>query len=47
MTSSFYLFTKEENTEIYKWKNILSFFSTFFTIALEDDTYKNLIYKIK
>ena len=47
MTSSFYLFTKEENTKIYKWKNILSFFSTFFTIALEDDTYKNLIYKIK
>ncbi len=47
LTSSFYLFSKEDKSDIYKWKSILSFFSTFFTIALEEDDYKNLIYKIK
>ncbi len=45
LTSSFYLFTKEK--DVYKWRNILSFFPVFLQIAFKNNDYKDLIYKIK
>jgi hypothetical protein len=48
LTSSFYLFSKQEgDNNLYKWKSILSFFSTFFYIALNSNENKSLIHKIK
>lgn len=46
ITSSFYLFEKEEGSWEYKWKNILSFFPYFLSSALEDGN-ANAIYKLK
>lgn len=47
LTSSFYLFTKNDDTGLYEWKNILEFFPLFLQLSFQNDDYVNVLNKIK